>query len=301
MLGLFLFVYLIVKNDPQKIWTAMMQIKARPLLVLPFIMIIVFALQTLKWKIILLQQGARISFKTLFPVNLIGFFYGTITPGRMGTLLKMSYLKERTDIPLAACGTSILLDKFLDAVTLLFLALVGTYMIIGKMTGLFVSFVFVFVFLTAMFLLNYRKQRSRYLVELFLKTAFPQYFESRLRQSVELFFDALPRKRRLAVPLILSGLTWVLVFTQSYTIACALDIPLSYLTFLFVIPVGSAIGLLPITVGGLGTREATYVTLFLLYGISPQKVMSMSLINIFICSLIPAFIGWMVSLRAINR
>jgi len=62
-------------------------------------------------------------------------------------------------------------------------------------------------------------------------------------------------------------------------------------------PLGTVAGLIPISISGLGTREAVLVSVFVLYGIAPEKVMSMSLVGLILCAYIPAFAGWVFSFQ----
>ena len=56
-------------------------------------------------------------------------------------------------------------------------------------------------------------------------------------------------------------------------------------------PIVTFVGQIPITINGLGTREAVMISLFGLLGIGATKIFSMSIINLIINGIIPAIIG----------
>ena len=63
-------------------------------------------------------------------------------------------------------------------------------------------------------------------------------------------------------------------------------------------PITTFVGQLPITINGLGTREAAMISLFGLLGISATKIFSMSLINLVINGIFPAIIGMLLILQS---
>jgi len=51
------------------------------------------------------------------------------------------------------------------------------------------------------------------------------------------------------------------------------------------------VAMIPISISGLGTREAALITLFGLFGVSAAKVFSLSIITLIIVGIIPSIIG----------
>lgn len=298
VIGLAVFAGLIWKIHPLKIWSAVTQIRWPDLILLPFAIIGVFTLQTMKWRAILFRQGLIVPFSKLFRIQMIGLFYGTITPGRAGGLIKMSYLSDTAKISMIASSSSVLLDRFLDGLALFALALCGTYMLIERLRDLFLALVISLVLASLFFIMFYNMKNSKFVFDRICSPFFPERLKQRFHAGFNEFFKSLPKKKRnLAVPLGLTLITWVLMFSQNYIIGQALGIQLGFLPFIFLAAIGSTIGLLPLTVGGLGTREATLVLLFSFYGISPEKVISMSIISLIVCSFAPALVGWFFSIR----
>lgn len=56
------------------------------------------------------------------------------------------------------------------------------------------------------------------------------------------------------------------------------------------------IGLIPITISGLGTRELTLVALFSIFAVNADAVMAMSIVGIVITNVAPSLAGWYFTL-----
>jgi hypothetical protein len=172
----------------------------------------------------------------------------------------------------------------------------GAYILIDTLKGLFIGVSFVLLILTLGFLYFYNKKRTERFLSMLIGSLIPAKVKGVVRESFDSFFDSLPRKRKLAIPLMITIPIWILIFSQYYVIARSLNITINYFLVICIVPVATVIGLIPVTISGIGTREATLVSLFFLFGISPEEIMSMSIINLLCVAYIPAFIGWILSL-----
>lgn len=77
-------------------------------------------------------------------------------------------------------------------------------------------------------------------------------------------------------------------------LSIGINVPFFY--YLAILPIATLVAQIPITINGLGTREVTIIGLFGILGIEATKVFSMSIIGLFIGSIIPAMIGFILSL-----
>ena len=68
-----------------------------------------------------------------------------------------------------------------------------------------------------------------------------------------------------------------ILFAKAIALSCGVDVPI--LDLLLVIPILWILVMLPITIGGFGVQEASYVLLMALVGIGPAVAVSMSLIE----------------------
>jgi hypothetical protein len=72
--------------------------------------------------------------------------------------------------------------------------------------------------------------------------------------------------------------TYAVFFGQCYLLALALDMSLSYVQVSYAVAIGSLVTLLPLSVSGLGTREAAMITYLGTAGIAPPLALAFSLL-----------------------
>ena len=107
----------------------------------------------------------------------------------------------------------------------------------------------------------------------------------------------MPKGKNLIFFFLVNLLNWIIVYLVSFFIGLSIGITVPFHYFLFILPVTTLVGLLPITINGLGTREATMIFLFGLLGVGDAKVFSMSIITLFVVGIIPSIIGSILIFR----
>jgi len=184
------------------------------------------------------------------------------------------------------------MDKVLDLSSLFFLAIIFSFIFrerfdflnIGYLVILFVLFVFV-----CFSLLN--KNISKCFLKIIYRKLLPRKMKKGAKLVFENFYKDMPCYSFLFLAFLVNIATWILIYLISYFIGMSLGINLSFIYFLAIIPLSTIIAQIPITISGLGTREATMIGLFGLFGIDAVKVFAMSLVAILITNIIPAIIA----------
>ena len=200
-----------------------------------------------RWRRMLLALGYDIPWRDCFNLIMAAWPMGTITPSKSGDLIKAWYLKDRA--PAVPVLGSILTERVVDVLVLLALSLIGSAafgrrslaLISGGALGAGLLGIFV--------LLRFRLPLPR-----------------RLAAKVE---PALGSLRLLSCSPGL--LAWVLCFTvlnwsasilQTVFAYRALGVHVPVLFAAGALPIAIFIGLLPITLSGMGTRDRAIIVLF---------------------------------------
>jgi uncharacterized membrane protein YbhN (UPF0104 family) len=102
-----------------------------------------------------------------------------------------------------------------------------------------------------------------------------------LRISTRLVFA----NRHIAKILIVSILLQFVVVTWYAVISVELGLPLSYIDLLMTIPLTELLLMLPISIGGVGVREVSFVLLLTPFGVSFESAISFSLMSLFVVSI----------------
>ena len=96
---------------------------------------------------------------------------------------------------------------------------------------------------------------------------------------------------------LLTVLVWALVFLLAYYIAVlfGIDVDLKYVVL--IMPIVTLVELIPISVSGLGTRDATVIYFFSVVGISSAAAVGFSIGYLFIGTYLTALAGFLMWLR----
>ena len=68
-----------------------------------------------------------------------------------------------------------------------------------------------------------------------------------------------------------------------------------YISFIFVLAVANVVASLPISIYGLGTREATLISLFSIFAVTSEKIIALSLFWFAVIWLLPSIIGAIIT------
>lgn len=83
-----------------------------------------YVLRFAKWEIYLRRLGLRVPFGESLTIFLAGFSL-TVTPGKVGEVLKSYLLRERHGIPIARTAPTVIVDRVTDLIALVALSLIG--------------------------------------------------------------------------------------------------------------------------------------------------------------------------------
>ena len=221
----------------------------------------------------------------------MGAFYGFITPSRVGSLMRATYLKKKTQRGLVECASSIVLERIMDLFAIFIFAFIGALIFLRNNVDLRYVLIFSFLVFSGIIFVFMRKSRGMYALGLIYNYLLPKSIKEKADNSLNIFYNSLPKLRKLIPVLFVSLITWALIYFQTYIFAWAFAIDIPFYVFVAFAAIGTIIATIPISVSGLGTRELTLITLFSLYNIRPEAVVSMSLSSFFLIGLIEGLIG----------
>lgn len=298
LLGIALFIFILIKIDFSKVLTEVEGAKMSLLLLSVAMVFVSMIFQTLKWHAIARKQKIKIKFLDSFKINFISFFYGFITPGRIGALMRAEYIKDYGG---GGKGVSnYIIDKMLDLFSVIFLGVIFSFLILHS----FISNqylwwgMYIFLLIILLFLLIFiDMKRSKFFLYIFYNRLVPEKMKGKFKEKFYAFYEDMPKKRYLPFFFVLNLSTWIIIYLQTYLVGSALGIELSFMYYLAILPIGTIISLIPISVNGLGTREAVLISIFGIFGVEAAKVFSMSIVNIFISGLLPCIIGIFLILK----
>ena len=294
VIGIALFIYLLARVGIRPILKTLATVNINYLIIAILLSVFFVFLQSWKWYVIMKRQGIKVNYLYALKIQFISMFYGAITPSRAGSFIKVFYIKHKTKKLLGECISSVLLERILDLIIVFLFALAGTILLINYFTNLFWEVLIALIIILVGILVFMNKKLGKRFGKMFIKFLIPKKFKKDAINTVDGFYDTLLKPTRLIKPFLIALLAWFTSYTQLYLVGIALNIHIPYFYFITMVSISTVISLIPITIGGLGTRELTLITLFSVFAVTQKQVLAMSLVGLFISIALSAIGGLLI-------
>ncbi len=231
-----------------------------------------------RWQLLLAMQGHSIKNRDSFLFYSSAIFLGEITPGRLGEFVKAIYLKQAGITNTARGFSSVLFDRLFDFFLLFILAMSGLITIAPWQNAYIFGWAGILCAggMPLLFLFSDKTER---LISLFYRKILAPKIPEGTQDGVEQFAKGFRKliSRRLWQAGILTCISYALFFFQCFLIAKGLGMPLSYLEIILVMAMTNIFTLLPISISGIGTREAALLALLRPFGMSLELIFAYSI------------------------
>lgn len=295
IIGIIILLYIIATLDLQEIYEVFSHIDPIYSFISFFAIIPVVIMTNIQWQILLKKQRINVSFFYSLKNIFIGYFYGFISPGAIGAYTRALYLENESKAPLGKCLSNIIIFNTIDYLSLLLLGAIGAILLSSIYPNLFAVIVIIMIVIVTLLLFFLKKEKSKILFSKIIQTRIFTTLKDRLTESLDSFYEDLPRFKGVLIPFGISIIGWFVRFTELYFISKLFLIDVTFIYFILIIAVANVIASIPITIYGLGTREASLITMFLFFNITPEKVLGLSLFWFTIIWLSPSIIGAIIT------
>lgn len=293
-----LIIYIFLKEDLNEIKNAFLAIHPIYIILALSLTIPRVLVRNVAWKMMLKEQKIDIGFWKSLKIFLIGYFYGSFTPGYIGQLMRIPYLKEKTGEPYGKLFVNSTIETTVHTSSMYIVIFICSIFFIDQLPEVFIliSIWCAFLFGTILFFIG--KKRGEKLLFGLTKYLLPKKIRTSSNQFIGTFYKDFPKIRRLIIPGLITSITWIIIFSQEYIFVIALGVEIPYLYFLFLFPIANAAGFIPITFAGLGIREITAVTIFTLLfpSVESHDILVVSLMGFIITDVCTGFVGFLLSL-----
>jgi hypothetical protein len=248
---------------------------------------------TYKWNLLIWARGIDVSFTKLFLINSIGGFWGLFLPSSLGTDVVRGYYLVKNNSEKSASVSSIFVDRILGMFSLLLLGVVSLLIAGDLISNMNIGYYFLILFMAALILFYFfqKEETALYLEKLFLKIPFKKF----TGLLTKLHFSILEYKKHPKSLLLSFAVTLLVQITRVltyYFIAIAFNINIPIVYFFLFVPLIMIVIMVPISIGGLGVREGTFITFFTLVGMSMNDAVVISFTNTFINTVITLLGGF---------
>lgn len=268
-------------------------------LYVPFLIV-----KTERWRRVSADMLMPLQWSDAWRIYAIGLAAGTFTPGQAGDALKAWYM-QRMGYPLARALGSSIFDRLFDVAALAVLGLLGVAVYgqaFARQTPALIVLTLACIVIVAFFAWNRTREWAVKLVRGRVSRLVVRSQESggsNGEGDVAITSQSQPWSLQRAT-FISAGLLTVASFATSIFRVCllagALGVWLGPLEVAGFVGLTTAAALVPITVGGVGTRDGVAALAFQQIGLLPSQGLAISLL-ILVLNLAQAVAGWVVWLR----
>jgi uncharacterized protein (TIRG00374 family) len=255
----------------------------------------VIHLKLVRWQSLLAACNVRVGTASAYKAYLPSLFLGLATPGRVGDVVRIQYLKRDYGVRYPEGLAVSVADRLCDVYVLLAFVSLGIVHLASALSAPLARTAWLAVagVAVAPLLLFIPKVAEPTASWLYARVA-----RGAASDGPTVFFDALRSQmgRALILPLGATVAAFLINYLQAWLVAVAFGITLSLADVVAVVSISSLLGLLPISVSGVGVREAFFALIFpVAFGLSETMGIAFGL-GVFGVIYLPAlavgFVAW---------
>ena len=260
-LGPLLLLAIVWRVGPAVLWQAVRGAAAGWLLLGFVLNIPQLGLKAWRWWLMVRWQGMRLSYRQAFQAYFSALLVGFLTPGRLGEMVKAVTLKHACGVSLATGLSSVVADRVFDFYFLVFLGTVGIvrYSVVGPHLSWAAFALLCAVLFVPLFFFHARGVRwlGGWAVRMPLLRTRRGWIDAKVDQFAEGLACLTPG--RIALSIALTTVAYAIFFVQCQNCAQALGFRVGWIELALIMSASNFFSFIPITVSGLGTREACLI------------------------------------------
>jgi uncharacterized protein (TIRG00374 family) len=294
LIGIGLFFFLVWKLQPDQLIASIGHIRIDLVIIIIVLNFPMLAFKVGRWQFILKSSNINYPFRSATLSFFASIFVGLLTPGRLGEFVRAWQVSHDCQVSVAEVFPSVLLDRLFD----LYAALIISSLALLSLAATKSQIALLTVILMTLCL-------TLPLV-MFLHPPIYTFFEGIVNRY------ALPGKklfkpdgwltqlhaklRKIDFPILLICILYtvasnIVFFFQSYLLAQSLGIEISIFEAASAVQLGSLVTLIPISISGLGTREATIVAYLAPLHVVGSHALGFSLATFIVMNVAGALMG----------
>lgn len=300
LLGPAILAYFLVTTDLHRIASILRDVRWGPLVLSLALFAGVVVTKAWRWRRLIAALGMPTpTLGRAVTLFLIGQFAGAATPGQSGDFVRAWYLRERGSA-LSTALFSVLFDRLLDFLLLALVSLVGLLAFLDVFPPplrppiLAATVGFTAVVVVVVPALMARRSR-RWLIERLRRLA-PASFAPRLERWQALL-DALEVHPPLVVALLAATVAaTAVVMVRVWLLFLALDVVVPWTLLVAAAALISILQTLPVSVAGVGVRDAVLVAALARHGYPPERALALSALFL-VLVIEQMLLGFLVAMR----
>ncbi|MBU2472740.1 flippase-like domain-containing protein [Patescibacteria group bacterium] len=298
LIGLLIFFYILFyKINLAEVSKILIQANLFYIGLAVFFVLLMILIQPIRWNYLKKAQNIDYPLKDSFFIYNTGFFLSTITPGRIGDLIKVLYLKK-DGYSIGKSLVSIILDRLADIVFLLIIGYLSIFFFFKDIRKDLFLFTFLGLIILALFIIFQRNGSFKKLINKILGFIIPSKYKKSWHLNYQEFindFKGYKLKNYLVISLI-TVVVWFFYYSSMFFLAKSIGLEVPLIFFILSVTLATLATLMPVSILGLGTRDATLLLLFSSLDINPEITISFSTLYLLML-LMSNFIGFLSWLK----
>lgn len=277
LIGLLILLAIVFHADFGKLISIFLKINYLPLLFAGIFSFFTILTKSWRWNYLKKQQGISYSFKDSFLIYLVALAFGYITPGRIGEIIKIYYLKK-DGYSYGKSLASVVSDRFLDIAALIFLTSLSLLLFIALLLNKIILLYIILVFGALAIFLLWQKKIIQKIFNKIFSLLIPEKYQQSWQVGCVDFLRELKKydQKTYFYSGLITFLSWATYYSQIYFMSLSLNLKIPIIYLLAAITLTTLISMLPISFLGIGTREATFIVLLANFGANPESLIILS-------------------------
>jgi len=277
VITLFIFYLLFTQIDARLVIQVLSSSNLVYILASILVLALIIPIAVFRWQIILNVTGHPLPFWRCFNILMAALPLTSITPSKSGDVVKAYFLKD--EFPISKTIGTVYTERVFDLFLLIFLSFVGS--LVYRNMEYLIILTPALLIMTLLFITPNANLKIP-----FIKDS----WNSKL-QNIMLSMRLLTRcKKEFLVVTLLSLISWMLAVFQTMLFFYALGIDIPFIFAMANIPIAIFVGMIPVTLGGMGTRDAAIIYLFSEFG-TPSELLGVGILFSLIRYFSPLLIG----------
>lgn len=239
---------------------------------------LIIPIAVFRWQVILKVTGHPLSFWRCLNILMAALPLTSITPSKSGDVVKAYYLKN--EIPMSITIGTVFTERVFDVLSLIIISIIGS--IFYFKIEFLIILTPVLLVVTGLLVVISNSNLKIPLIK--------DSWNSKLQNMTYSMRSLTKNRKAFYVVLLLSFVSWILAVFQTALLFYALRINIPFLFTMANVSIAIFVGLIPVTLGGMGTRDAAIILLFSEYG-QPNELLSIGILFSVIRYWIPSIVG----------
>lgn len=294
--GPVLLAVVIYRLDRDALFDVLKKANVGPVIVAVLLNAVNVHLKVLRWDVLLTVRDIHYPRRRQYGAFLSSLYLGMLTPGRLGDVLRVQYLKRDLGVSYAEGLASVVMDRIAD----LYVLVVFTALGVLRFSSILVGDVAIIAWTTvALTILGPLVLFVPGLAETVAQVVWKRV-SSLDPTGLTTFLTALraqARPRALLRTVPLTVVAFLVNYGQAWLMAQSLGLSLSYYDVMCLLSIASLLALLPISVSGVGVRELFFAVAFPVLGYSAETGIAFGVLFFTVNHLVlilAGFISWQI-------